>query len=265
MELEELEENELERALRLAASDPASRPDFFRVLLASTVYVIGEADPPVPENGSPADGAKLTIQNIARSDGSPAMPFFTSLDALRRAVKQELKYMALPARKFFEVTLGATLILNPTLTYGKEFFPDEIDALLTSGVNRLPAEHTMTGTQEVLLGQPANYPDTMVTAIKGLLSKHSEVRAAYLVSMQDKTQDAKPQLVVGIDADDNFEQLVREIGVVAGDTSPAGVPVDLMQVAAGEPGLSDYFINNVTPFYARAPSHGERNLNIPLE
>lgn len=159
--------------------------------------------------------------------------------------------MMLPARSLFEMTKGSSLVLNPKSDYGKEFFPNEIEALLSEGVNRLPERRVVQKATKVMLGQPANYPSKMVESLTELFSKHDNVKAAYLALMHDPSQDEKPHLVIGLEANGEIDSVVRAAGVVAGDCAPNGEPADLMLVKRGESGLSEYFVRDVKPFYER--------------
>jgi len=58
--------------------------------------------------------------------------------------------------------------------------------------------------------------------------------------MHDTSRDAKPDLVVGVQADGVVEDLFREVGVVAGDSAPGGEPVDLYRVDPNDKGLSQH-------------------------
>jgi len=245
------QENPLDVALQLAADEPARRPEFYRLLLESSVYILGHTDGAPRETQALEAGEKISIQNWVRNDGLPVIPFFTSLTALQRAIEQEVAYMVLPARSLFEMTKGSFLVMNPRSSYGKEFFPNEIEALLSEGVNRLLEQRVTQKATEVLLGQPANYPSKMVDSLTAFLSKRSNVKAAYLALMHDPSQDEKPHLIVGIEAEGEIDQIIREVGVVVGDTAPNGEPVDLMRVERGDHGLSEYFVRDVKPFYER--------------
>ena len=244
--------NDLEQRLKLATDDPASRPEFYEALMGSEVFVIGQTDSGGEGATTIPAGAKLSIVNWEKNDGSPIIPFFTSLEALQRALKEEARYVALPARSLFELTLGSFLVLNPSSPYGKEFFPNEIQALLDTGMNHVPQTRVFQKETKVLLGQPANYPSEMVSALSSLLAKHSAVKAAYLCLMHDSSTSEKPTLVVGFEGEGDISKAMQAAGSVAVDTAPKGELVDFTLLRRGEAGLSDYMFKSVKPFYERS-------------
>jgi hypothetical protein len=75
------EDNVLEVALELAASEPAHRPEFFRLLLESTIFILGSSGQLDGEEGVVTLKAKTQIQltNWVKPDGSSVIPFFSSL------------------------------------------------------------------------------------------------------------------------------------------------------------------------------------------
>lgn len=248
----DVSQNALEEALARAADEPASRPDFYRVLLDSDIFAIGHTDAPGDGHGTIPAGAKLSLVSFEKSDGTPFIPFFTSLEALQGVLREEVRYVAMPSRSFFEITRGATLVLNPGARYGKEFFSNEIDALLAAGVNHTADRRVVEKETKVLLGQPAKYPTRMVSSLSKLLGKHPNVRAAYLCLMHDPAASSAPALLVGIEGDGDLGLAIREAGAVAADTVPSGEMVDVTRVQQGDAGLSDYFVNSVKPFYERS-------------
>ena len=155
----------LDLALQSAASDPASRPDFYRLLLQAEIFVIGQTSLGAQGSVTLAADDELRIEKWQRQDGSPVIPFFTSQAALRRALDQEANYVALSARELFEMTRGATLVLNPKSPHGKEFHPNEIAALLTGAVTREGEERVLPKATNVLLGQPANMPKALLLSL----------------------------------------------------------------------------------------------------
>lgn len=244
-------DNQLERLLRKAANNPSYRPDFYKLLLESNIFIVGQSDSAAKGKRLAKIGEKASILNWKREDGSPLIPFFCSLNALNKAFPKGANYISLPARAFFEMTKGANLILNPKSDNGKEFFPDEIEALLKSGVNKLPERRITQKRTEVILGQPANYPTDMANSLKTLFGKRENVKAVYLALMHDPTLDEKPHLIIGIDADGDVEQIIKEAGIIASDLSPEGEPVDLTPIKDVGSGINQYFINEVKPFYKR--------------
>lgn len=244
--------NDLERKLMLAADDPTSRPEFYEALLGAEVFVIGFTDTEGEGVATIPAGAKVSIVNWEKNDGTPIVPFFTSLETLQKALKEEARYLALPARSFFEITLGSYLILNPASPYGKEFLPNEVKALLDTGMNHAPQTRVVQKETKVLLGQPANYPSEMVSALTTLLAKHSAVNAAYLCLMHDASTSEKPTLVVGFEGEGDLSKAMQAAGSVAADTVPKGEPVDFTVLKKGEAGLSDYMFKSVKPFYERS-------------
>ncbi|MBF6033498.1 enhanced serine sensitivity protein SseB [Pseudomonas sp. P155] len=243
-------ENLLEKSLKRAADEPAHRPEFFNTLLNSNVYILGTAGD-ADDHVNLQAGSNISIAHWQKPDGTPVIPFFSSLQTLQQSIDSEQTYLEIPARSLFEITLGALLCLNPKSPYGKEFFPQEVQNLLADAVGQTATQRTVEKETNVLLGQPAEYPSQMVHSLTQLLAKHSNVKRGFLALMHDTSVDEKPHLIVGIEADGDIERVMREAGNVAGDTAPQGEPVDLCRVSQGEAGLSDYFLRETTPFYER--------------
>jgi hypothetical protein len=246
------ENTELDIALKLAAEEPANRPDFYKTLLESTIYVIGESNGLSGEKTIHA-GENISILNWEKNDGTPVIAFFSSLDALKTAINEQVSFLRLPTKSLFEITLGTTLVLNPTSAYSKEFHPSEIEMLLSDGVNRLPIQRVVKQDTNVLLGQPANYPSQLIDSLTTFFSKRPNVVSAYLALMHDQSTDEKPHLIIGIHSEGDFEQIIRDAGVVAGDASPDGESVDMFHIIPDcNEGLSEYFLKEVKPFYMRS-------------
>lgn len=247
-----INENKLETLLRLAADEPAHRPEFYNLLMDSEVFILGntsqagDSDPVTLEAGD-----HIQIKHWEKQDRAQIIPFFTSLERLQKALESEETYVALPARSLFEMTLGATLFINPKSDYGKEFIPQEIEQLLSNGMNQAAVQRTTEKETSVLMGQPSNYPTHMVESLNQLLAKHSHVEKAYLALMHDASVDEKPHLIIGIEASGDIEKVIREAGIVAADSASDGEVVDLYRVNADDSGLSQYFINDTIPFYER--------------
>jgi hypothetical protein len=257
-------ENELERLLKLAVTEPAHRPAFFRELLDATVLILGDSEQ-VQHGGDIALNADtpVNIQHWEKQDGGSIIPFFTSVDVLQKAVEDEQPFIAMPARVLFEITQGADLFLNPKAEYGKEFYPEEVAMLLATGGVSKPAERYIDKDTQILLGQPEEYPSAMIDALTTLFSQRKPVRRAFLALMHDQAVDEKPNLLVGLEVDGeqgDVEALINEAGSVASETAPNDEPVDFCLVSEKERGVSHYLITHTQPFYQRRWGSWLRNI-----
>lgn len=248
-------ENRLETLLRLAAGEPAHRPEFYQVLLASQVFLLGEGH--LEEDGSQIlkPGSSVALQHWEKADGGPIIPFFSSLETLQASIEAEQSWLAMPARAFFELTQGAELVLNPMSAHGKEFVPDEVAMLLRSGINRVPEHRVVERETQVVLGQPKEAPKAMLESLATLLAKHRQVSRGFLAFISDVAAEENPHLIVGLEIEGGeaeAETVIMAAGAVVCDTAPDDHPVDICRVEAGVPGLSQYFLRNVAPFYTRS-------------
>lgn len=245
------EQNRLETLLPLAAADPAQRPEFYEVLMASEVFVLGQTEQGHGRGGDVnlQAGENVQLQQWQRQDGSAVIPFFSSMNELSASIDEEGSYLKLPVRSLFELTKGAELFLNPRSSHGKAFTPAEVEHLLSVGQGRVAEKRVVERQTQVQVGQPADYPAALVDALTRLFAKQENVSCAYLAQMLDPSVDDRPHLVVGIEAEGDVEAVIAKAGTVAGDTVREGEVVDFFQVTPGEAGLSAYFTESVEPFY----------------
>lgn len=249
------EENELERAFRFAATEPAHRPAFFKLLMESTVYIIV---PPPDETTEGArnmqTGESVRIKTWHKQDGTPVIPFFTSKSALERAIDRNEGCMGLPAWGLFEMVRGTMMVLNPGSQYSKEFFPNEIEGLLAAGINLVPESRKVEKDMPVQLRQPDVYPTEMAASLGLFLAKNPVVKRAYLTLMLDPASGEPEHFLFGIETEqeDDYKKVYKEFGSIAHSMLPPGEILDMTPVVPGKPGIGEYFIHNVKPFYERA-------------
>lgn len=242
-----VEPDRLEELLRLAAADPGHRPEFYAALLQADVFVLGAAAAP---------GAPLQLQDWERAGGGRALPFFTSLTALRRAAHGGAPHARLPARSLFEAARGATLLLNPRSPVGKEFVPAEVEHLLRGELPGEHARHVVQAPRRVKVGQPLHYPDALVQALGTLFTKLPQVRAAYLALMSGTTEEERPRLLVGVEleGEGEAERVLAQAGGVGADALGPGEELDVVRVRAEDgSGVSHYLLHETQPFYRRPP------------
>lgn len=244
----------LAEALKKATQEPAYWPDFFPILMKSTVFILGSVE------GSAADAPRpvavstneISVFTWRKDDGTTVVPFFSSLIALQRAIDQQSPFVQIPVRTLLEMTKGAFLTLNPKSECSKEFSPKEVEALLSSGVTNLPDVHVNRESRQVAMGEPANQPEQMVSSLALFFKKHKTVRSAHLALMTDLSNGNSQQLVIGIEVEGEFDQIIREAGVIVKNTGPGGVPIMMTIVGPGRSEISDYFLTQSRAFYRRA-------------
>ncbi|HEX7239389.1 MAG TPA: SseB family protein [Longimicrobiaceae bacterium] len=123
-------QNELERSLVRAATDPAHRARFYRDLLEADLYVIDEGPPPEQPGWRVSDGpAQLRVGSV-ETDGLRCIPVFSSVPRLQAAIDREVAYVGMRARDLLGIFAGADLVLNPGSDYGRVLTADEVRGVL---------------------------------------------------------------------------------------------------------------------------------------
>jgi hypothetical protein len=125
-------QNDLERSLANAASDPAHRPAFYRAFVAADVFVI-QHGAHLPKDGQPFAMRPGDVVELGRLElgGKSYIPVFTSLGALESfAAGATVNYLRLNARDFLTMTRGSALFLNPRSELYKELTAAEIAQIL---------------------------------------------------------------------------------------------------------------------------------------
>lgn len=240
-------ENDFERSLVKAATDPAHRPQFYRDFVKADILVIQHGL--VPEKPAKITLAKDMALKIApiEMNGKPYLPVFSSLARLRAVIQNEVGFLAMNALELLRITQGAELMLNPGSDYGKEFTREEIAGILDGSIWRT-TPYVVEKPTQVLLGQPTRYPHALVEALARLFTGKREVQAAYLTHFFNPAAGDKSHTMIAIEATGDWDHLVAEAGMVAANVDVPDPPVDFLRMT-GKAGLEDYFRETCRPFY----------------
>lgn len=237
--------NLLEIALKKAVEDPASRPLFFRELLDSNVLILPAGEPPTVINGVLVEATKVTLAQVP-FEGQPAVPFFTSESRL----PERAKYLRLSAKAFFEMTRGATLVLNPGSAYGKGFFPEEVARLLDGSFFQPQERHVTQQPTQVKIGQPSDYPKELVAALASLYRTVPQVHRAWLAFYHNPARDTEGGLLIALDAEpQQIDRITGESGVVIDSIPKRHRFVDFVRYDGR--GVTAYF-SSQKPFYQKS-------------
>jgi hypothetical protein len=207
-------ENEIERLLVRAASDPFARAAFTRALMDAQIFLVLVPDGPVQQqpDGSVKvpDGTKLNLPSATRGEVK-LLPFFTSPSRAHTWFQGE--YIVVPdkTRDLFVRYSSALFVLNPASDYGKEFTPDEVRRLLSGHFDDGPATEVIQKQEQVLLSRPADVPTELIAALGRELGALKSVRAAYLMQAMRGSQ-SNPSWMLGVDNMGNWQDVQAAIG-----------------------------------------------------
>ena len=243
------DDNKLEAILKKAATEPAYRPEFYKLLLSEELVVL--TDKMSFKEGSYTLEKSTTVNIATLSDGP--IPVFTSTDRIfdKNVITEQVPFIGMKGANLFQLVKGATFILNPYSDYGKELLPLEIESMLDGTV--LSAKHrqiTVEKETQVLLGQPAEYPQKVVDSLKTLFLAKPAVKAAYLGWIHDPASSDPPHLIIGLDLDKEDPTVTNEAGFIAYSCMKPDEIVDFIRIQKGQ-SFTDYFLTQTTPFYFR--------------
>ena len=246
-----LPSNNLEKALHKAAADHSQAPAFYEQLMDSKIFVLGKPEEEDTGEFTLEEEQAVIIQHWEReTDQSPVVPFFTSLQMLQQAIDSNEPYLELTTVDLFQLTMGAPLVLNPNSDFGMEFEPEDIAVLLDTDLMQ-NSEHVLDEETEVLLGLPENVSKTFKSVLTEFFSRHPEVEAAYLGTIQIPSDDNKEHLMVGIQGQGRFEKIIetviQKISLLEDDMMYE--TVDFYVIDQDDPDISQFMVENITPFY----------------
>ena len=243
-------QNPLERSLMQAATDPAHRPQFYRDVAESDLFVIQEGPPPEASGRAVLQqGMSIQIQHVDWN-GKPFIPVFSSLRRLQGFLREEASYLALNAIEFMKITRGAEFILNPGSEYGKEFTREEIASLIDGTLWQPSERYVAEKSTEVMLGQPSNYPTELVAALSRYFKNTKEVKRAWLAHFFNPDRNEQPHTLICVEVSGDWDRVMAGAGMVAQAVQVPDPPVDFIPMT-GLAGVEDYFRKECQPFYQR--------------
>ncbi len=256
-------ENNLDHLLELATKDPAARPQFYKTLLSSDIYVLGKIKNPENEHPSEESGSfslqpgdEIAFLFWTKKDGCQFLPIFSSLTVLQSIVDPNEKYLKLPCKDLFEMVRDVNIILNPSAPYGREFLPNEIANLLASQTAQSSQEIKIEEETTIQIGQPADYPTELLEYLRNTLPNYSDVKSAYLALYLNSTIDKNPHLLIAFDIEGGrpvYEKIRNDLGTIVCEAFPDKGPIDFillensLDLKSGD-SIFAYF-SSQTPFY----------------
>lgn len=275
------DENQLEHLIGLAAKQPIYAPVFYSELIASSVFVLldheilpGEVPSiEVPSLKVSSSKAPSVEASSVTDDteflrwlegGLPVLPCFTSLCCLREFLdemverklieaERNFSYRHIPVVDLFQMVAGMAVRVNPITDSGCVLMPDEIAYLLQPAVN-MRKVNQISCAEDVSLSALASVPEILLTSLTHLFSKYQQVTRAYLASMDHSAIYRVPQVLVGVEAEGDIDELLCEASNCFGKTAVVEQNplcfMNLTQSVSRESKAARFFAAEL-PFYER--------------
>ncbi len=242
--------NELERLLMDAADNPAVRPEFYRLLMESTIFVL---TPPEEGEGVRTFRKGESVQFVSWSnDERKGIALFTSLERARESLDRtggNWSYLAFPAKDLFEMLAEGDLpaILNPDCAYGKVLTQDEMADIASGTILESAPTEVLEEDRQVMIGEPSKYPHDLVRALQDLFTRTPAVQAGYLAQYFDAASDESPHLLIALKMDEEkIDQISQDAAMVTRDVFEGNV--DFISLDETDD-IGDYFLTQTKPFY----------------
>ena len=233
-------ENELERILVQAAHDPASAPEFYRLLLDSELLVLGSIAGQDDQNEQfslePGDQINLIP---GEKNGVRYLPVFSSQTRMQEYMREEGKYLRVNGRALLDLTRGAPVILNPASEYGKELTADQVRQLLDGA--RIAAR---------VIDSEVEPPEELMQVLREFFATRPDVQTAWMTMVApspDRIDEARP--IVGIETSADFPSLMQALQAAASATP--SIMFDVQRVDRRNPVGVTATLMLAPPFYQR--------------
>ena len=240
--MSEIFESEIEKMFKEAALDKSKRADFYDALLKSDIYLLGNAANKTP-------GAEQ-ILNLVTFDfnGKPTIPFFTSSEKLEKFAAQKRSFIKINCKVFFEThNNDVNFYLNPKSELSKIFYPSEIKDIVSGNMQSSMRAPDIKAGMSFEIGMPAEYPQKLVDLLIEHFKKNSKVKKAYLSLIGLTTDDIAPHIIIGIDTDEEEEDIAHFVIDIIEKYYNGKEMIDLMKIRNDS--ISEYFITQTRPFY----------------
>jgi hypothetical protein len=201
----------------------------FKALLSATVYAH------VPIEGVPR-GRLRFIQFVRPDNGQTVLPFFSDRAQAEQPERADALIVAMSGRRLFELTRGATLMLNPNLDQ-VALYPPEINALLEGRELGYFAKQTLGEEISVGVCPPTVPTEELNTALQALFEEEQTVRSAYLSQIHREDECAEVFLLLTVIAATAHHERLLQLATLTLKThsTTLDLPLNILFVAPDAP------------------------------
>ena len=248
-------ENDLERSLVKATMEIGHRPQFFRELLGFDIYVVsGSKGALLNLDGGVQQELRLELK-AWRQGGKDWLAMFSSPLRLQASLETTAYSVKLNARKFFEMTRGTNVALNPDLEYGRRFTVTEVESLLSGTMPKEMAAHVVGKDDQLVVRLPDIIPRGLVKLLTRVFAKYDHVETAYLVNVLNPGHGQAIGWLVGLkmNVGGDFEAIVRDANEVIVRQLVDCERVSFARLSSHEEdAVSEYVFRETKPFFDRS-------------
>lgn len=227
--------NTLAQLLAAARSSPQganaeyAQEAFFKALLNATVYAH------VPME-SPPEGVMRFIQFVRPDNGQTVLPFFSDKKQAEEAANKAALIVAMSGRDLFELTQGASLMLNPNVD-AIALYPPEIKAILEGRALGNFTKDEIPAETQVLIGPSSVSTVALNMILRNLFEEEATVKAAFLTELHRQDESAAVILLLTIVAAKAYqERLLQLVALSLKHEAPElPSPLDMRFLAPDEP------------------------------
>ncbi len=240
--------NDLEKILIKAATEVDARPEFYKLLKTSDVYVIGDGAEP-DENGVVHKDTKISLQNV-EIEGKIYLAVFTSAEQLSRIINKETNYYTFKFDDLLNIIGNTEIVINPYLEYGKILNQNEINGMRDGSIWKPQKTMIMEKDTHVMVGKPQNTPQQLIDALRKYFQNQEIVDSAYNVHYYNPETDEKPHTLICIEGKKIQETMASEIGIICSNVEVPDPPVDVIVINKKDD-FGAYICRTFKPFYSK--------------
>jgi hypothetical protein len=228
-------ENDIERLLMRASTQPSERPGFARALLDAQVFVVLVPDRPIvpgPDGSTTiAEGTKLSLPSAVRG-GQNLVPFFTAPSRARIWYTGDHIVAPEQARDLFGRYPDAPFVLNPGSDYGKDFTPAEVKRMLGGHFDDGLQTIVTQTPEQMLLAHPKEIPTHLIEALAREFESLRSVRGAWLM-LAMRAGESEQSWMLGVDYKGSWQEVRDAIGRAVAGNILKGRMLDAMPLDGG--------------------------------
>jgi len=255
-------ENRLEELLLGASNDVTKRAQFYKALLDSDVFCIGE---PKGSTAPDKEGSFQTTENTEFSfyamdlKGEKVGAIFSSLARMKEALGDDFKnarWIRTSARNMFKAIHPQLprIFLNPRCSFGHEFNDKEIQLVIEGRLSELDSNLGVQSRGDYETRQPQELPQAFMDVLMKYFDERGDIADAFVSEVSVPSRNEPWHLMFGIRlrnrAKTRFGEILAGIDRIAKAKLPSDKRmVDIIEVVS-EANIEKWF-GQTQPFYKK--------------